>query len=55
MEITHREIQQLHDKVRKWKGLEEGTKKDLESSGQQYEIINSENSVTEAVAVAPVV
>ncbi|KXT83954.1 hypothetical protein STRDD11_01207 [Streptococcus sp. DD11] len=54
MELTHKDIQKLHAEVRNWKIEPEG-KKLFTKDNQQYEIINSENSVTEAVAVAPVV
>ncbi|KXT83956.1 hypothetical protein ACVRXQ_02905 [Streptococcus panodentis] len=54
MEISHENIQILHREVRTWKTYKAGTRKATDD-GQQYEIINSENSVTEAVAVAPVV
>ena len=55
MELTHEDIQKLHKKVREWKKLEQGDSDFVETGGQEYEIINSENSVTEAVAVAPIV
>lgn len=55
MELTHEDIQKLHSKVREWKDLKPETKVEVESGGQEYEIITSIDSVTEAVAVAPVV
>ena len=54
MELSHENIQNLHREVRTWKTIKEGTTVDADD-GMQYEIINSENSVTEAVAVAPIV
>lgn len=55
MELTHEDIQKLHKKVREWKKLKQGDSDYIERGGQEYEIINSENSVTEAIAVAPIV
>ena len=55
MELTHEDIQKLHKKVREWKKLKQGDSDSIERGGQEYEIINSENSATEAIAVAPIV
>ena len=55
MALTHQDIQNLHSVVRDWKNLEQGTRKSITFGGPEYEIINSENSATEAIAVAPVV
>ena len=55
MALTHQDIQKLHNKVREWKDLESGSIRSVEKGGTKYEIINSENSATEAIAVAPIV
>ena len=55
MALTHQNIQDLHSVVRDWKNLEQGTRRSITFGGPEYEIINSENSATEAIAVAPVV
>ncbi|WP_061422886.1 hypothetical protein, partial [Streptococcus cristatus] len=55
MALTHRDIQKLHKVVREWKYLEQGTRRSITIGGPEYEIINSENSATEAIAVAPIV
>ena len=49
MELTHEDIQKLHKKVREWKKLKQGDSDYIERGGQEYEIINSENSATEAI------
>ena len=54
MELSHENIQKLHREVRTWKTINQGTTVTADD-GMQYEIINSENSVTEAIAVAPIV
>ncbi|ATF65466.1 hypothetical protein [Streptococcus gordonii] len=53
MALTHQDIQNLHSVVRDWKNLEQGTRRSIMFGGPEYEIINSENSATEAIAVAP--
>ena len=55
MALTHQDIQKLHKVVREWKDLESGSIRSVEKGGTKYEIINSENSATEAIAVAPIV
>ena len=55
MALTHQNIKDLHSVVRDWKNLEQGTRRSITFGGPEYEIINSENSATEAIAVAPVV
>ncbi|QXA17935.1 hypothetical protein I6L85_05485 [Streptococcus gordonii] len=54
MGLSHQNIQVLHREVRIWKTYKEGVVVDADD-GMKYEIINSENSATEAIAVAPVV
>ncbi|WP_247938440.1 hypothetical protein [Streptococcus gordonii] len=55
MALTHQDIQKLHTVVREWKDLEPGSIRSVENGGPKYEIINSENSATEDIAVAPIV
>ena len=54
MGLSHQNIQVLHREVRIWKTYKEGVVVDADD-GMKYEIINSENSATEAIAVAPIV
>ena len=54
MRLSHKNIQVLHREVRIWKTYKEGVVVDADD-GMKYEIINSENSATEAIAVAPIV
>lgn len=54
MGLSHKNIQVLHREVRIWKTYKEGVVVDADD-GMKYEIINSENSATEAIAVAPIV
>ena len=55
MALTHRDIQDLHSVVRDWKDKEQGTRKSITFGGPEYEIVNSIDSTTEAIAVAPIV
>ena len=55
MELTHEDIQKLHKKVREWKKLEQGDSDSVYRDGPEYEIVNSIDSTTEAIAVAPIV
>jgi len=54
MELSHENIQKLHREVRTWKTINQGTTVTADDR-MRYEIINSIDSTTEAIAVAPIV
>ncbi|AXQ78014.1 hypothetical protein DDV21_002465 [Streptococcus chenjunshii] len=53
MALTDLQIQAVQSKVKTWNLLEIGTQKSVK--GQKYEIVNTQDGTTEAIAVAPVV
>ncbi|AND78947.1 hypothetical protein [Streptococcus pantholopis] len=53
MALTDLQIQDLQKKLEKWKLKEIGAQDSV--GNQEYEIVNTQDGTTEAIAVAPVV